>query len=331
MAMKKLPSDSVGSTMCRPMSSTRSMPARLAPIDSMPKAGSQPSTTENRMMAISDSQNSGVAYSSMAPDTSTLSSQRRRFSERVWAASTPTATPRTRENKKGVEHKKKGGWQAVEDQIQHRQPVAVRISEVHLCNAPKVVAQLHGQRPVQAELLAQLLHEDFIARPGLARQHGGRIAGRHAYQEEVQDHDTEHHHQGLGESGNKKGRETHRPSMHVAKGTAGVGAATPVCDGHQSDCATPGGIGNRRGMAAPGCSFFVDINLVERLVQADGGGHQVLHVGAGERGELQLHQVDVGDLLRQQLLQLAVDPLALGRIERGAAALPERIGLRVAV
>src|SRR6218665_652885 len=93
MAMKKLPSDSVGSTMCRPMSSTRSMPARLAPIDSMPKAGSQPSTTENRMMAISDSQNSGVAYSSMAPDTSTLSGQRRRVSYQPGAGRRPAAEP----------------------------------------------------------------------------------------------------------------------------------------------------------------------------------------------------------------------------------------------
>ena len=46
----------------------------------MPKAGSQPSTTENRMMAISDSQNSGVAYSSNAPDMTALSTQRLRFS-----------------------------------------------------------------------------------------------------------------------------------------------------------------------------------------------------------------------------------------------------------
>src|SRR6218665_3071519 len=113
------------------------------------------------------------------------------------------------------------------------------------------------------------------------------------------------------------GRETKKASkligdsMHMAPGA--VGATAP---GGPVRLRRPA-IGNRRGTAAPGHSFFVDINLVERLVQADGGGHQVLHVGAGERGELQFQPVDVGDLLRQQLLQLAVDPLALGRVERG--------------
>src|SRR6218665_2264125 len=127
------------------------------------------------------------------------------------------------------------------------------------------------------------------------------------------------------------GRETKKASkligdsMHMAPGA--VGATAPAGPVRLRRPA----IGNRRGMAAPGHSLFFYINLVERLVQADGGGHPVLHVGAGERGELQFQQVDVGDLLRQQLLQLAVDPLALGRVERGAAALPERIGLRVAV
>src|SRR6218665_2752833 len=125
MAMKKLPSDSVGSTMCRPMSSTRSMPARLAPIDSMPKAGSQPSTTENTKMAISDSQNSGVAYSSMAPAPAATI--------HVPGAGDQHTQRHARHDGKheGAAHQQKGGRQAVEDQIQHRQPVAVRISQVH--------------------------------------------------------------------------------------------------------------------------------------------------------------------------------------------------------
>src|SRR6218665_2774144 len=127
------------------------------------------------------------------------------------------------------------------------------------------------------------------------------------------------------------GRETKKASkligdsMHMAPGA--VGATAPAGAVRLRRPA----IGNRRGIAAPGRSFFVDINLVERLVQANGRGHQVLHIGAGERGELQLQQVDVGDLLRQQLLQLAVGPLALGRVERGAALLPERIGFGAVV
>src|SRR6218665_1307201 len=67
------------------------------------------------------------------------------------------------------------------------------------------------------------------------------------------------------------GRETKKASkligdsMHMATGAVGATApAGPVRLRRQA-------IGNRRGMAAPGHSFFVDINLVERLVQADGG------------------------------------------------------------
>ena len=43
------------------MSVTRAQPVRFAPTDSIPKAGSQPSITENRMIISKESQKSGVA------------------------------------------------------------------------------------------------------------------------------------------------------------------------------------------------------------------------------------------------------------------------------
>ncbi|CFN71913.1 Uncharacterised protein [Bordetella pertussis] len=75
--MKKQPSVTVGRIRCKAMSCTRAQPVRLLPTVSMPKAGSQPSITENSRMPISDSQNSGVAYSSSAPVMTLLSIQRR--------------------------------------------------------------------------------------------------------------------------------------------------------------------------------------------------------------------------------------------------------------
>ncbi|MNH36104.1 hypothetical protein D3C79_968630 [compost metagenome] len=75
--MKKQPRVTVGRIRCCAMSEARAHPVKPAPTVSMPKAGSQPSTTENSRMPISDSQNSGVAYSSSAPVMTELSIQRR--------------------------------------------------------------------------------------------------------------------------------------------------------------------------------------------------------------------------------------------------------------
>src|SRR6218665_1965191 len=69
---------------------------------------------------------------------------------------------------------------------------------------------------------------------------------------------------GWGGRGTKKARKLIGASMHMAAGA--VGATAPAGPVRLRRPA----IGNRRGIAAPGRSFFVDINLVERLVQANG-------------------------------------------------------------
>ena len=76
-AMKKQPRVIVGRTRCWAMSAARARPVSPEPTVSMPKAGNQPSTTENSRMPISDNQNSGVAYSNSAPVMTELSIQRR--------------------------------------------------------------------------------------------------------------------------------------------------------------------------------------------------------------------------------------------------------------
>ena len=75
--------------------------------------------------------------------------------------------------------------------------LAVGIAQVQPGGVSQVGRQLLGQRLVQSEALAQLRDEGFVRRAGLARHDGGRVAGRGADQQEIDDRDQGQHQQAL--------------------------------------------------------------------------------------------------------------------------------------
>ncbi|MNN59812.1 hypothetical protein D3C81_1749580 [compost metagenome] len=83
--------------------------------------------------------------------------------------------------------------------------VAVGVAEVELRHALQVDAELGQHGLVEPELLAQLVDEGGVAGTGFARHHGGRVARRHPDQEEVDDDHAKDDHDGLSETGAKKG------------------------------------------------------------------------------------------------------------------------------
>ncbi|MNI79612.1 hypothetical protein D3C73_1360830 [compost metagenome] len=87
--------------------------------------------------------------------------------------------------------------------------VAIRKAQVQLHHALQVQHELRHDGLVQPEGHAQLVDVGGIARAGLARQHGGGVAGRQADQEEIDDHHAQHDHQGLADAGQQKRQEFH--------------------------------------------------------------------------------------------------------------------------
>src|SRR5690606_35566421 len=85
------------------------------------------------------------------------------------------------------------------------------------------------------------------------------------------------------------------------------------------------------GRAPAACVLLIDVHVGEGVVQADGRGHQVVHVGSGQRGVLDLEQVAVGHLVDQDLLQLGVGRGALLVGGGGGRLVPQRVGFGVPV
>ena len=96
--------------------------------------------------------------------------------------------------------------QALQDQRRDRHLLAKRESEIEAENAFDIEKQLHRQRLVETELLAQLRQENLIACAGFARHHQRRVARRHPDQEEVENDEREKDDDGLrdplGDEGN---------------------------------------------------------------------------------------------------------------------------------
>ncbi|MDT4849810.1 hypothetical protein FQZ97_839400 [compost metagenome] len=109
----------------------------------------------------------------------------------------------------GAGHQQERGGQALDDQVQHRDVVPVREAQVQLGHAFQVQQQLGQDGLVQPEGDAQLFDVGGVAGPGLARQHGGGVAGRQADQEEIDDHHAQHDHQGLADAGQEERQEFH--------------------------------------------------------------------------------------------------------------------------
>src|SRR4051812_46492340 len=81
-----------------------------------------------------------------------------------------------------------------------------REAEIKAENAFDIEKQLHRQRLVETEFLAQLGQENLIACTGFARHHQRRIARRHPDEEEVQNDERKKDDDGLrdplGDEGN---------------------------------------------------------------------------------------------------------------------------------
>ena len=107
------------------------------------------------------------------------------------AASSPSSTPTPTDSEQRRAHQQQRRPQPREDQRQHGAGVAEGVAEVEDQDVLDVEAELDEHRLVEAEALAQLL--DVLERraAGLAREHGGRIAGRELQQQEVQHHDAQ--------------------------------------------------------------------------------------------------------------------------------------------
>ena len=105
-----------------------------------------------------------------------------------------TEHERDRERGSGQQQRRR---QALQDQGCDRHLLAKREAEIEAEDAFDIEKQLHRQRLVETELLAQLRQEDLIARAGFARHHQGRVARRHPDQKEVEDDEREKDDDGL--------------------------------------------------------------------------------------------------------------------------------------
>ena len=203
------------------MSSTAARPVRSAPTVSLPKLGSQfePDAEHQHQHQPDPEDRRGVEAQSDDRDHAVepAPGMARRDHARDHAGQ-----QRQQEGGAGQQQRRR---QPLQDQRGDAALLRVGEAEVELRHMAEIDAELGDQRLVEAELLAQLVDQLLVRRPGLAGDDAGRVAGGGVDQQEADHRDRQHDQHHLDQAPAEQEQE---PRHGQAMKTLSKQACTPV-------------------------------------------------------------------------------------------------------